>query len=101
MANSTLQDLTGLLAALPHGLTLIGGDFNDVLSPDLDHLQTPGRQLRQAGGLRKWAEGFGLFDVWRLWHPSTQLYTHTSAAHGSHSRIDYLFLSAPMLPTFP
>ena len=54
----------------------------------------PGLRTRWVGGLGGWEEGLGLCDVWGIWNPLTRGYTHTSAAHGSHSRIDYIFLPA-------
>ena len=43
---------------------------------------------------KTWTRALGLCDVWRTWNPDTIQYNHTSAAHGTHSRLDYFLMSA-------
>ena len=40
----------------------------------------------------------GLCDTWRIWHPNLRAYTHTSAAHGTHSCIDQIWTPAVDIP---
>ena len=49
MSKVTFADLTDLLSALLQGLTFVGGDYNDVVSPDMDYLGAPGLRPRQVG----------------------------------------------------
>ena len=89
---SSLKDLAELVLGLPPGLTLIGGDFNATLNREKDFSKGRGTGPGSADTrLKSWCDSLGLCDLCRIWNPNLVQYTHTSAAHGSHSRIDYIF----------
>ncbi|KAJ1164603.1 hypothetical protein NDU88_005039 [Pleurodeles waltl] len=90
-----LHSLRRVVVGLPQGTTLLGGDFNAVLDPDLDVSgEITASRLARASALTGWTESLGLCEVWRTWHPRDRRYTHTSAAHRTQSRIDLVFMSA-------
>lgn len=75
-------------------IAIVGGDFNCILNPLIDKLPSTAMCLSpQAKALCSICEDLGFVDVWRTIHTSDKAYTFFSAPHGSHSRIDYFFLS--------
>ena len=75
-------------------IAIVGGDFNCILNPLIDKLPSKAMSLSpQAKALCSICEDLGFVDVWRTIHTSDKAYTFFSAPHGSHSRIDYFFLS--------
>ena len=79
---------------------IIAGDFNTVLNPILDrsHIAGHNRNWHSTDTIKKYMEDFGLGDSWRLSHPNTKQYTHTSLVHHSSSRIDFFLISNTLLP---
>lgn len=76
------------------GALLVGGDFNLPLCPLLD--TSSGRSsisYTKLNAFKKALTDLQLVDAWRLQHGPTRDYTFFSSAHGSYSRIDYLFIS--------
>src|SRR4029434_10667505 len=75
-------------------IAIVGGDFNCILNPLIDKLPSKAMSLSpQAKALHSICEDLGFVDVWRTIHTSDKAYTFFSAPHGSHSRIDYFFMS--------
>ena len=92
---TTLKVLGDMFLGLPHGTTIIGGDFNALLNREIDSSRgVSGRESSADQQFHSSVYSMGLCNVWRKWNPSTPLYTHTSAAHHMHSRIDYILMSA-------
>ncbi|CAH2250629.1 Hypothetical predicted protein, partial [Pelobates cultripes] len=81
------------LANFTEGALIMGGDFNAPLDPILDsstgHSSIPQTAIRT---IRRTLRNLRLVDAWRTLHPGDRDYTHYSALHHRHSRIDYLFL---------
>lgn len=71
-----------------------GGDFNCTLDPALDRSGGPPRRLSSmAEAIKDTLIELGLLDAWRMWNPAHGGYTHYSAPHQLHARIDYWFIS--------
>ena len=97
--NSTMQDLGELILNLPKGITVMGGDCNAMLDRSKDFSRGAGVKSYTADTkFKTWVQSLGLCDIWRIWNPRTTQYTHTSAAHGTHSRLDYFFMPATDVP---
>ena len=93
MQSLTFRDLGEVVLSLPPGVTVIGGDCNAMMDRERDSSRGAGVGTHGADArFQAWTESLGLCDVWRTWNPGVTQYTHSSAAHGSHSRIDYLLV---------
>ena len=84
LSGRTFTDLTGLLSSLPQGATFLVEDFNDVtLPPWIIRVPRVLALDRLAGVVAGWR---GLVSaMFGDWDPTSRCYTHTLAAHGSHS----------------
>lgn len=85
------------IASEIEGTLICGGDLNIILNHKLDTTST----LRNKKSLSKFVklslEELGLTDVWRIFNPFKRDFTHYSASHKVHSRIDYFFVNKPDL----
>ena len=87
------------MLSLPPGVTVIGGDFNAHLDSVKDSSKGHVEHAPPSDAkFRTWVNSLGLCDTWRTWNPTLTQYTHTSVAHGSHSRIGYLLMPATDIP---
>lgn len=77
---------------------LWGGDFNLVRDPVLDRSGGPHRPISKAAvALDSIMISRGLADIWRFKNPVEGGYTHYSAYHDLHTRIDYWLTSSTLL----
>uniref|UniRef100_A0A8C5QHQ8 exodeoxyribonuclease III n=1 Tax=Leptobrachium leishanense TaxID=445787 RepID=A0A8C5QHQ8_9ANUR len=88
--------LTRILRALDSfqkGITVVAGDFNIPLEPQIDSStgssSTPAHVLRS---IRRSLHAHRLVDVWQARHPSERDYSYFSQVHSTHTRIDYFFM---------
>lgn len=73
---------------------ILGGDFNCVLAPEVDH--SPPKTLpptKMAQATKRLCSDLDLFDAWRVINPRDKDFTFFSYPHRSFSRIDYIFVS--------
>ncbi|CAH2276730.1 Hypothetical predicted protein [Pelobates cultripes] len=81
------------LANFTEDALMVGGNFNTPLDPILDssigHSSIPQTAIRT---IRRILRDMRLVDTWRILHPEDRDYTHYSAMHNRHARIDYLFI---------
>ena len=88
-------DLIGKVeSAAESDLTIIGGDFNLVLDPEMDRLNSKHNPPKACDVLVKYLNKAHLIDSWRMLHPDTKEFTwsRTSCQNPSASRIDMIFL---------
>ena len=91
----TFRDLGKVLLGIPPGALIIGGDCNALLNREMDSSTgSKGQTYTTDKHFAAWTASLGLCDIWRVWNPQSRQYTHTSAAHHTHSRIDYLLQPA-------
>jgi len=81
-----------------HNIDLIMGDLNMVMDPELDRSVTGARPTSQAEQVAwldmvtQLCDGVVPLDVWRTIHGETKVWTRFDKAHGSSSRLDYIFI---------
>lgn len=90
-SKSFFKSLFNVVAQEMEGVLVLGGDFNVVINSRLDTTSHCNRKRQISKCVRNLLEDLGLIDAWRDIHPLTRDYTHYSAPHKVHSRIDYLF----------
>lgn len=82
-----------LQAAGDHAVVL-GGDFNLLMDPVLDHSGAVLRKVSKASvTLQRICKSLGLIDIWRIMNPSGRDYTFFSPVHKTYSRIDFFLIS--------
>ena len=96
----TLNSLKDKITNFENKNIIIGGDFNVALDVNLDKKGgnksgMESRQFRQE--LLAFMEAFGFTDVTRLKNPAKELYTWHSKHLKISSRLDYFFVSEPLL----
>lgn len=67
------------------------GDFNSVISDNLDKSATSTSHSGMPKTLKKWLASQQLVDIWRDQNKLVRVYTYYSGRHNSFSRIDYIF----------
>lgn len=87
-------DLEGKLQAAGNYEVVLGGDFNLLMDPVLDHsgsavCRTPRASLT----LQRICKTWGLIDIWRMLNPAGRDYTFFSSMHKTFSRIDFFLVS--------
>lgn len=88
-----------LQAAGSHDLVL-GGDFNLLMDPLLDHSGARViRAPRASLALQRACKSLGLVDIWRILNPSGRDYTFFSSVHKLYSRIDFFLISKTLIPS--
>lgn len=81
--------------------TVLLGDFNMLLCPDLDRFRPAGEALRPSGTLTPLAQlmlDTHMVDAWRHLHPSDSVFTCFSSTHMSLSKIDHMLVSNDLVP---
>lgn len=82
-----------IIAVEAECILICGGDLNVVLNNNLDTTS----HKRSKGQITKFIniilEDMGMVDAWRFLHPLVKDYTHHSAAHKVHSRLDYFLVN--------
>ena len=72
------------------------GDFNIVLSSQLDQARSQYRNRRQGRDkLLDWMNALHVVDCWRLQNPALQKFTSPTGT----SRIDYVFVNYRLFPS--
>uniref|UniRef100_A0A8C5PM05 Reverse transcriptase domain-containing protein n=1 Tax=Leptobrachium leishanense TaxID=445787 RepID=A0A8C5PM05_9ANUR len=107
--HSCLLRILRTLESFQQGTTIIAGDFNVALEPQVDssvgRSAIPAHVLRS---IRRTLHDHRLVDVWRASHPTDRDYSYFSQVHATYTRIDYFFMhyhnlhltsSADMAPT--
>lgn len=87
------QLLFDQITAISEGILITGGDWNSVLNKSKDSTSTKTYKDKKSKDLKKFIRETNLFDVWRELYPSDRDYTHYSAAHKVHSRIDFFLMN--------
>ena len=87
--------LTKMFLELSDYSFLAGADFNAVWSHGSDRTgATESYDQKQASSaMRQWALDVGVIDIWRSINPDKHDFSHLSARHKTHSRIDFIFAS--------
>uniref|UniRef100_A0A3B3I1X3 Reverse transcriptase domain-containing protein n=1 Tax=Oryzias latipes TaxID=8090 RepID=A0A3B3I1X3_ORYLA len=86
------KSLFNVIAEEAEGILICGGDFNVALNFKLDTTSKHKHKKAIAKFVKLSMEELGLLDVWRSLNPRKKAYTHYSASHKVHSRIDYFFV---------
>lgn len=73
---------------------LVVGDFNLVMSNELDRLRP---SPSTGSGLSQWVSSFHMTDLWRHFHPSDTQFTCLSTTFRTLSLIDMAFASSDLL----
>lgn len=81
------------IAIMSEGILICGGDWNTILNYTKDTTSTKRYKNTKSKNLNILVKDAGLCDVWRVLHPLERDYTHYSAAHKVHSRIDYFLMN--------
>lgn len=83
--------------------TVVGGDFNAILSSTRDRrslfqtkLPLPMQSLASSFCQLAWAHH--QFDAWRIKHPTSRQFSFYPPPHKVFSRLDYFCVTAPLLP---
>uniref|UniRef100_A0A8C5MTX1 Endonuclease/exonuclease/phosphatase domain-containing protein n=1 Tax=Leptobrachium leishanense TaxID=445787 RepID=A0A8C5MTX1_9ANUR len=91
--HTCLARILRLLDTFQKGITVVAGDFNVTLEPQLDSStgasSTPAHVLHS---IRRSLHAYRLVDVWRALHPSERDYSLFSQVHSTLTRIDYFFM---------
>uniref|UniRef100_A0A3P9KVG1 exodeoxyribonuclease III n=1 Tax=Oryzias latipes TaxID=8090 RepID=A0A3P9KVG1_ORYLA len=87
------KSLFNVIAVEAEGILICGGDFNVSLNFGLDTTSVHKHKKTVTKFVKISIEELGLIDVWRILNPHKKDYTHYSASHKVHSRIDYFFIS--------
>lgn len=87
-------DLESKLQITGNHAIVLGGDFNLLMAPALDHSGAVLRKVpRAAITLQRICKSLGLIDIWRIMNPSGRDYTFLSPVHKTYSRIDFFLIS--------
>jgi len=91
------QFISVLINRPPRTNYIIGGDWNAVLSNDLDKGGAGAHKNKKCGSLIKEAmEELGLIDIFRTKNPSSRKYSHFNKTSKSCSRLDYFLISSSL-----
>lgn len=81
------------IVTFSEGILVCAGDWNTVLNYSIDTTSKKQYKLHLTKQLNILIKETGMFDVWRNLHPSEKDYTHFSATHQIHSRIDFFLMN--------
>lgn len=87
------QQLFDKITSLSEGILICGGDWNTILNHNKDTTSFKRCKNQKSKALNWLIKDAGLCDVWRDRHPLERDYTHFSAAHKVHSRIDFFLIN--------
>lgn len=88
-----LRSLFDIVLSEAEGILVCAGDWNTVLNYSLDSTSTKSHNSIRSKALRSIIENADMFDVWRNLHVRERDFTHYSAAHRVHSRLDYFLMN--------
>lgn len=87
-----IKTLFNELTLFSSGLLLMGGDFNCVMSHQMDKQPPSKTSLSKMSRMLKYqSTEAGLVDIWRSKLPRSKDFTFYSSRHLTYSRIDYFF----------
>uniref|UniRef100_A0A672FWV9 Reverse transcriptase domain-containing protein n=1 Tax=Salarias fasciatus TaxID=181472 RepID=A0A672FWV9_SALFA len=92
------SDLLGKITNLSLPFSILGGDFNCTLNPEVNQFpsaKTTQSKMRET--TIQLCADLQLLDTWRTINPTEKDYTFFSNPHCSHSRIDYFFSTRGVL----
>lgn len=92
LSHTFIDKFTQLWGTLPGGLTVLGGDWNDVMTPHDRWRALPQSASPSVSKLNILATTLGWTDTWRALHPTEAGFTFASTVHNTLSRLDYLFI---------
>lgn len=75
------------------GILVCGGDLNVIRDHKIDTTSLKKNKMHLTRFINISLEEMGMIDVWRNLHPLEKDFTHYSAVHKVHSRIDYFFMN--------
>lgn len=75
------------------GILVCGGELNVIRAHRVDTTSLKKNKMHLTRFINISLEEMGMIDVWRNLHPLEKYFTHYSAAHKVHSRIDYFFMN--------
>lgn len=75
------------------GILVCAGDWNTILNYSLDSTSTKRHKSQRSKALRILIKETGMFDVWRNLRKLEKDFTHYSAVHRVHSRLDYFLMN--------
>lgn len=79
--------------SVSEGIVVCAGDWNIILNYNMDTTSIRRHKHNLSKSLNKLMKESSLFDVWRDLHPLERDFTHDSATHKVHSRIDYFLMN--------
>lgn len=82
-----------IITAEAKGILICGGDLNVIRNYKLDTTSLKKNRTHLTRYINTLLEEMGMINVWRSLHPLEKDFTHYSAAHKVHSRIDYFFMN--------
>ncbi len=95
--NVFFTQLNGIFAELSDYELIIGSDMNAILDHKLDKSSKSDSNVQATKALQHLLSDFNLMDVWWLRHPTTKEYTFFSNRHKTFTRIDFIFMSTPLI----
>lgn len=81
------------IVAFCEGILICAGDWNTILNYSLDTTSNKQHKQYMSKSLNILIKESGMFDVWRDFHASEKDFTHFSATHQIHSRIDFFLMN--------
>lgn len=81
------------IESLSEGIVICAGDWNIIQNYSMDTTSNRKHKYSLSKNLKMYISETGLFDVWRDFHPLEKDFTHYSASHKVHSRIDYFLMN--------
>lgn len=82
-----------LIITESEGILVCSGDWNTVLDYQLDTTSRSRHGFPKSKDLNKLIREAGLVDVWRSIHARDREFTHYSATHKVHSRLDFFLMN--------
>ena len=93
-----LNEVISEVDVIDNPFLIIGGDFNAVISSlDYQGSKQMHANIKARDTLTFWMEVYGLYDVWRLFHPNIRKYTRHQKSPKALSRLDFFLVSGSLL----
>lgn len=88
-----LKSVFNQIESVSEGIVICAGDWNIILNYNMDTTSIRRHKYNLSKSLNMLIKESSLFDVWRDLHPLERDFTHYSATHKVHSRIDYFLMN--------
>lgn len=88
-----LKSVFDQIESVSEGIVICAGDWNIILNYKMDTTSIRRHKYNLSKSLNILIKESSLFDVWRDLHPLERDFTHYSATHKVHSRIDYFLMN--------